>query len=86
MAPCDDEGEVRPNRKIIRQGVEKIIFEMKSIASFNAHADKIQNMARANNGRGTEIIFRGLETGERSIIYKVCTSINIVLQARYIFR
>lgn len=76
VVPCDNEGGIRPNRKIIQQGVEKIIVEMKSIAAFNFHAGRIQNLARANNGRGTEMIFMGSEIEERSIIFKVCTSIK----------
>lgn len=73
VIPCDNEGAIRPNRKIVRKGVDKVIVEMKSIAAFDAHIGEIQNLARANNGQGTEIIFSGHEIKGRSIIFKVCT-------------
>jgi hypothetical protein len=73
VVPCDSEGGIRPNRKMIRQNTEKIIVELKSIAAFDRHAGDILDLAHGNNGHGTEIIYDGNERGARSIIFKVCT-------------
>lgn len=69
--PCQNIEGVRPNQKLIRQGVEKVIVEIKSVAAFNTHAGAIQKMARANRGSGTEIIYQGHKANARSSILKV---------------
>lgn len=69
--PCQEEGGVRPNRKIQRDGRDIIIIEHKSVAAFNGHASKIVGMAQENNGQGTKLELKSYETGERSIVFKV---------------
>lgn len=76
VGSCDSGGRSGTNRLITRQGVEKIVAEMTTITAFNTHANEIQNLAGANDGRGTEITFPDFGIGGNSIIYNVCKCIE----------
>ncbi|WEW57339.1 hypothetical protein PRK78_002804 [Emydomyces testavorans] len=71
VVPGQSIGKINANRKIVRQAVDRVIVEVKSVAAFQRHAEEIQNLARANQGNGTEIRFQGTETDGRSMILKL---------------
>jgi hypothetical protein len=68
VVPCETEGHIRPNLKVQRNRIDRVIVELKSIGAYDAHGPNIQDLAR---GQGTEIIPQTFEAGARSIIFKV---------------
>lgn len=74
---CQNHGGVRANRKIQRAGVDRIIVEQKSVAAFDRHSVDIQDLAHANGGQGTEILFQSYAAGAESIVLKVSQHNNI---------
>jgi hypothetical protein len=62
---------MRPNRKLRRLGVDRVIIEMRSVSVFETYAGDIQQLARANNDTGSEIIYRGTAFDAEAILYKV---------------
>jgi hypothetical protein len=67
VASCTNQGGIRPNRKIQRDGVDRVIVECKSVAAYDEHIDTIQEMG---TGQGEELIASTHEAGGRSIIPK----------------
>jgi hypothetical protein len=65
---CANEGGIRPNRKILRNGTDRVIVQHKSVAAYNRHLSEIRNLAE---GQGTQLIASSHETGAKSIILKV---------------
>ncbi|KAK2767067.1 hypothetical protein FQN54_006386 [Arachnomyces sp. PD_36] len=68
---CEGVERTRSIRKLTRDGVDRVIVKMQSVAAFNHHASEIQAMAGANNRDGTDIVLEAVETGARSTIYKI---------------
>lgn len=68
LAPCENQGGIRSNRKFRRGGVNRITIEHKSYGASQQHFSEIHHLG---HGQGAEIIFEAIARDAQSIIHKV---------------